>query len=137
LTLRRILRPRDVSSSDVFIDIGCGKGRTVLQAARSGRLRCSHVEVVPGDILDYEFPDDVTVAYVYNPFTGDLFQTMVDKLLASVDRNPRPLRLIYRVPLEERRLLETGRFRQVRMGRALRPGREWSERNSIKMYASV
>jgi SAM-dependent methyltransferase len=161
LDLRRILRPSDVSASDVFIDVGSGKGRVVLQAARypfrrvigvelserlnavaranvaasAGSLACGDIELVTADILTYELPDDVTVAYVYNPFTGDIFQALVDRLLASVDRNPRPLRLIYRTPLEERRLLETGRFRELRVAPGLRPGRAWSQRMSIKMYA--
>lgn len=56
----------------------------------------------------------MTVAYLNNPFRGELFDAVVEKLLASYDRRPRSLRLIYKTPLEEARLLGTGRVRLVR-----------------------
>jgi hypothetical protein len=139
--LRRALAPEEVGSDDVFIDFGAGKGRVLLVAAGryrfrrvigvelSGalaaiaranieasrrRLRCPDVEVVTADILDYAVPDDVTVAYLYNPFRGALFDSLVAQLIASVDRRPRRLRLIYRTPLEHDRLIATGRFRLER-----------------------
>jgi glycosyltransferase involved in cell wall biosynthesis len=160
LKLRRILRPRDVGPSDVFVDIGSGMGRVVFQAARSypfarvlgvelseelneiarrniernrSRLRCGDVELVTADVLSYRLPDDVTVVYFANPFTGPLFQAAVDELVASLRRRPRRLRVIYSNPVEEQRLLAAG-FRCVRAPRALRPTPEWSRSNAIRMY---
>jgi SAM-dependent methyltransferase len=139
--LRRVLRPEEVGPDDVFIDFGAGKGRVLLVAAgryrfrrvigvelaeslaaiaranidaSRRRLRCRDVEVVTADIVDYDVPDDATVAYLYNPFRGAVFDALVAKLIASVDRRPRRLRLIYRTPLEHDRLLATGRFRLER-----------------------
>jgi hypothetical protein len=160
LDLRRILRPGEVSTDDVFIDFGSGKGRVLLQAARypfrriiglelspqlnavarqnveryRGNLRCPDIELVTGDVLEYEVPDDVTVVYIYNAFKGELFQALIDKLLASVDRRPRKLRLIYRTPLEELRLKRSGGFRLIRQVRGLRPGRAWSHKMSTQLY---
>lgn len=158
--LARVLQTHEVSDEDVFIDLGSGKGRVVLQAARypfgrvigvelseelndiaranidavKSTLRCGSVELETADIAEYDVPDDVTVAYVYNAFRGELFDAAVRALLASLDRRQRPLRLIYKTPLEEDRLLATGRAVPVRMVRGRRPGRAWSAKMSIRMY---
>jgi SAM-dependent methyltransferase len=158
--LRRILPRRQVGPNDVFVDFGSGLGRVVFQAARypikrvigvelskqlsdvarrnigrnRERLACQQVELVTADALDYEIPDDVTVAYFANPFTGDIFKAVIERLLASVDRRPRRVRLIYRNPVEHDYLMSTGRFRPLRRLRGWRPGRAWSISNSTRMY---
>jgi len=130
----RILPRREVSAHDVFVDFGSGMGRVVLQAARypfkrvigvelSGelhriaqenirrtrrRLRCRNVELVRADVLEYEVPDDVTVAYFYNPFTGDIFAEIIRRLAVSVERNPREVRIIYAYPTEVGTLVRAG-----------------------------
>jgi hypothetical protein len=81
-------------------------------------------------VHDYEIPDDLTIAYFYNPFRGAIFQSIVDRLVASVQRHPRRLRVIYLNPLEEKRLLKA-RFREVRRLRGVRPGQQARAR----MYA--
>ena len=160
LDLRRILRPGDVAPDDVFADFGSGKGRVVLEAARypfkrvigvelSDELtaiaarnvaaaertrRCGAVELVTSDVLDFEMPDDLTVAYVYNPFSGAIFEGLLTKLIETVDRVPRTVRLIYRTPLEHARVMATDRFRVVRSVRGFRPGRAWAEKMSIRLY---
>ncbi len=148
--LRRILPPWEVSDEDVFIDFGSGKGRAVLQAALHypfrrvygvelsepvfeiaqrnldtcrDRLRCPDVRLIHGDAIDFEIPDDVTVAFFFNPFVGDLFETVVTRLLESVDRRPRRLRIVYGNPVEEAVLMKTGRVRLVRRLRGWRPGK--------------
>ena len=160
LDLRGALRRGDVGSDDVFIDFGSGKGRVVLEAARypfrrvigvelseeltshakanleayRGKLRCRDVEFVTADVVGFEIPDDVTVAYMYNPFRGEVFQTVIEKLIASVERNPRTLHLVYRTPLEQQRLERSGRFELVRVVRALRPSRRWAWYRSTRVY---
>lgn len=160
-SLRRILPRREVTDTDVFIDFGSGKGRVVLQAAfhypfrrvygvelserlheiasrnverNRDRLRGSDVRLIRADATRCPVPDDVTVAYLYNPFTGDAFATVVRELLESLDRRPRTVRIIYGNPVEEACLLGTGRVRQVRGLRGLRPGRQWSESNAVRLY---
>lgn len=145
LTLPRILKRSEVGPTDVFIDFGCGMGRVVVEAAilypfarvigvelspdlarvaernverNRRRLRARQVEIVVSDVLEYRVPDDVTIAYFYNPFMGPIFEHVVRELIASVDRAPRRLRIIYRNPLEEELLLASGRVRRVRSGRS-------------------
>lgn len=162
-TLARILPKRQVGPDDVFLDIGSGLGRVVFQAARypfrrvvgvelsdrlnqvardnvarnRHRLRCPDVELVTADAREYEVPDDVTVVFMANPFTGEPFQAVVENILASVDRRPRRLRLVYRNPVEHDGLMATGRFRVVRRARGWRPGKEWSRSNATWMYEVV
>ncbi|WP_327582333.1 class I SAM-dependent methyltransferase [Nonomuraea sp. NBC_00507] len=159
--LRRAIPPEWVRTDDVFIDFGSGMGRIVFQAAahypfrrvigvelsrdlhqiaqanverNRPRFLCQNVELVNGNVLDYDIPDDVTMAFFFNPFTGQTFDTVIDRLLASVDTNPRWLRIVYLCPVEHERLLATGRVRLVHRVRRPRPGREWSRRASIHLY---
>lgn len=161
-TLRRILPEREVTGEDVFLDLGSGMGRAVFLAARDyafrrvigveiaaplheiarrnlarnrHRLRCRDVELVNADVLAYRIPDDVTVVYLYNPFRGPVFAHVVDELCRSLDRRPRPLRVIYLNPVEEASLLASGRGRLLRAVRGWRPTRDWARANAIRMYA--
>jgi SAM-dependent methyltransferase len=161
LSLRRILPPRAVTADDVFLDIGCGNGRAVLLAAAypfrrvigielstqlveiaqdnidrtKARVRCKNMVLVNADAENYEIPDDVTVVFMYNPFRGPIFATVVKNLLNSYDRKPRPLRIVYANPIEEPALLATGRVRMIGRVQGFRPGREWSRSNSLRLYA--
>jgi 16S rRNA G966 N2-methylase RsmD len=138
-TLRRTLPRREMTADDVFIDLGSGMGRMVLEATRypfkrvigvelsrdlhdiartnlergRQRRRCGDVQLVHSDVLEYDVPDDVTVVFMNNPFRGPVFVTVVERLVASVDRNPRQVTLIYYNPVEEAALLATGRIRHV------------------------
>jgi Histone methylation protein DOT1 len=160
LALRRALPRRDLGSNDVFIDFGSGMGRVVLQAGRyplkrvigvelseelnaiaranlkrdRERLACRDVELVTSDALEYEIPDDVTIAYFYNPFRGDIFSTVIDRLIATVDRNPRRLRIIYLNPTEHDVLMGTGRVKLVKKLRGFRPTKDWAREKSTYIY---
>lgn len=160
LVLRRILPKREVCRHDVFLDLGSGMGRVVLQATQYpfrrvigvelseeltriarqnvsrnvSRQRCGSVSLVCADVVHYEISDDVTVVFLGNPFAGSIFDHVVHALLESVDRIPRTVRIIYFNPVEEAKLLETGRVRLVRALRGMRPTAEWSRSNAARMY---
>lgn len=148
LMLRRSLPRREVSERDVFLDAGAGMGRVVLQAAmlypfrrvvgvelsaelhaiaaknvaqNRGSLRCPDVTLVHADVLDVQIPDDVTVVYLFNPFVGEVFEGFTQRLLDSIERRPRDVRIIYVNPREESTLLATGRIRHVRSVRGRCP----------------
>lgn len=138
--LRRVLRRGDVAPGDVFLDLGSGMGRLVLLAARypfarvigveisdhlnaiaqrnvaadRWRRRCRDIELVKADVTDYQIPDDVSIVYIFNSFSGPVFDGVIEGLIASADRHPRRIRLIYRNAVEHDRLMSTGRFRLVR-----------------------
>ena len=143
--VRRALQRLGVTQHDVFADFGSGKGPAVLVAAtfpfrrvlgieisddltRSARANLEHsrlrpragaVEFVTADVLEFELPDDLSVVYLYNPFTGLLFARFVERLLVSLERRPRPLRVVYNYPFEHDHLLAGGRFRPID------PRRKW------------
>ncbi len=46
---------------------------------------------------------------MYSPVTGDVFHATMERVFASFDRRPRPLRLIYAFPWEHNWLIRSGR----------------------------
>ena len=76
-------------------------------------LRCSDVEIVVADLATYEIPDDVTLAFCFNPVTGDLFSRLLTNLNESLARRPRELRLIYHNPTMHSLRREAG-WRELR-----------------------
>lgn len=126
----------EVGPEDVFVDLGCGKGRMVLAAAmhpfkrivgvelgdelaavarenverNRERMRCQDVEIVTHDASAFSIPDDATVLYLYNPFKGEVFRQALANILASLDRHPRPLKLVYMLPWGDQIVRESGRF---------------------------
>ena len=73
-------------------------------------LRCRDIVLVRSDVLESEIPDNVTVAFLNNPFHGEIFARLVEKLIASADKDPRDIKVIYYSPAEEKALLDTGGF---------------------------
>jgi SAM-dependent methyltransferase len=147
LFTRRMLRGFHVTSEDVFVDFGSGMGRAVYMVARRygfGRvigveiapefnrtaaaniertrhkLRCRNVEFVTCDAVEYEVPDDMTYAYFFNPFMGEVFERVISNICRSMDRRPRRVVLIYARPIMEAAILRTGRFELVRSTTGLR-----------------
>ncbi|HUO15596.1 MAG TPA: class I SAM-dependent methyltransferase, partial [Verrucomicrobiae bacterium] len=85
-----------------FVDLGCGKGRALVLAARMGFARVVGVEfspelctiarknltcagagadVVEGDASRYEFPDANLLIYMYNPFAEPVLDSVCDNLI--------------------------------------------------------
>lgn len=145
--VRRALRDARITPADVFVDFGSGKGRVVSVVARHypfGRvvgveiapeltavacenllrtrrkLRCPDVELVTADATEWPIPDDMTYAYLYNPFRGAVLRRVLSNIVHSLDRNPRPLTLIYANPMDADAVVATGRFRLVRSSRGFR-----------------
>ena len=133
--LREIFRSCPVTSDDVLLDYGSGKGRTVIWAAANyrfrriigveldtrlhdgaqanlarwdGRLLCDEIEFICADATVFEMPDDVTIVYLSNPFTGDVFEKVVCKIQESIARNPRELVILYYHPRMDDSLIRAG-----------------------------
>jgi len=156
--LERVLKRSEIGDGDAFIDLGSGMGRTLLQAARfpfrrvigidvvdefndiaratlernRRRLVCKEYEVLTADLASYEIPGDITVVFLFDPVEGDLFDAVVDQLLATLTRNPRLLRVIYVTPRFGDRLVKTGRARLTR--RSERGRRYWQSGELIHLY---
>jgi SAM-dependent methyltransferase len=129
LALWGVFRGLEVTRDDVFVDLGSGKGRVLYMAARRPfkrvegiewseplnriaranlernrqRLRCAEIKIRTLDIQEWEVPEDATVVYLYIafPFSPEIPERLILKMRASVERNPRMLRLILPDPLPE------------------------------------
>ena len=126
-SFRRAMRGIRVGPEDAFLDIGCGKGRIVAQAAKRpfGRVigvelsdelaerarqllenerqrrRCGAVEIVVADSTSWQLPDDVTIVYFYNALSGAGLKAMLDRIEESARRAPRRLTVLYVNPVNE------------------------------------
>jgi SAM-dependent methyltransferase len=89
----------------LFIDLGCGKGRPLLIAAKCGFRRVIGVEfahdlaeiaqsnirvtnsknitVIEGDVAEFQFPDNPIVLYMFNPFTVEIMERVLENLRSS------------------------------------------------------
>ncbi len=159
IRLLRIFRHLAPNRADVLYDVGSGNGRAVVVAGQfpfgkivgveispdmhaqakanlaSCRLRPkAAVELLHGDALAQPIPDDTSVVYFYNSFTGPVFDRFVDHLLDDLDQNPRPLRFVYTNPIEHPKLEADERFRLVHRIRGWRPTANWSRMLSTHFY---
>jgi SAM-dependent methyltransferase len=125
-TLAVGMRGIRVDGNHAFMDFGCGKGRVLYLAswykfgqiigvelnprmaliarrnvARArGRGRIRSVEVIEQDARTVPLPANLRVAFLFNPFIGEVFWTVASRLKENADRNGTPMRLIYANPVE-------------------------------------
>jgi hypothetical protein len=107
-----------------FVDLGSGKGRTLLIASEfpfrriigvefaadlhriaeqnirrfcgsNGNLRCSDIQSVCADAAAYAFPVEPLVLYFYEPFESPVLRQVLERLKDSYETNPRPLFILY------------------------------------------
>jgi SAM-dependent methyltransferase len=105
-----------------FIDLGSGKGRTLLMASRYSFRRILGVELLPElnaiaqknvtrykdaeqrcfaiesqalDAREFVFPPDPTVLYLFNPFPEEILRQVLANLRLSLIGNPRAVYIIY------------------------------------------
>jgi hypothetical protein len=127
-------------SNFTFVDLGSGKGRTLLMAAdypfrkivgvellpalhgaaeenlrayHSPAQKCFAVELVCGDARDFVFPEEPIVLYLFNPVSETILRELIGKLERSLVELPRPIEVIYHNPLLERVLEESSMLRKI------------------------
>ncbi len=111
-----------------FIDLGSGKGRTLLMAAdypfrrivglellpalhgvaqenirryKSGSQKCFAVESVCSDAREFVFPPEPIVLYLFNPLPEPALEQVIANLEQSLRENPRRVYVLYHNPLLE------------------------------------
>jgi SAM-dependent methyltransferase len=147
----RVLKSLRPGPDDVLVDLGSGKGQALLVAGRlpygrvlgvdlapdlvaaadenvrraGPRLRCRDVRSEVRNVLEWDVPDDVTTVFMYCPFIGEVFQGAMERVFASYDRRPRPLRLVYDFPWMHDWLVSTGRVVVEDVRPAQWPAKPW------------
>jgi SAM-dependent methyltransferase len=108
-----------------FVDIGSGKGRTLLMASeypfwkivgveliaelhdaaeenireyRSPTQRCMHIESLLADAREFELPEEPLVLYLFNPLPERALSEVLGRLEKSLVRAPRPVWIVYHNP---------------------------------------
>lgn len=114
----RILKNLRLTNADVFVDVGCGKGRVVCCACRLPLRRVvglelnkgllqeaienvaamrgvrSEFEPVAGPAQQYDFRD-ATVVFFFNPFEQEPMVQVINKLGVSYKTSARRIRIAY------------------------------------------
>jgi len=99
-----------------YLDLGCGKGRTLLLAGQCGfrriigldisqqllqtaerncRSKSINAELVCQDVTEYEFPNDPSVVFMYNPFYPDVMEKVAANLRRSLSKAHRECYVLY------------------------------------------
>ena len=111
-----------------FIDLGSGKGRTLLMASEypfrkivgvellpeldrvakknienynSETQKCRQIEALCGDAAQFQFPSEPIVLYLFNPLPPASLAQVVASLEHSLKESPRPVFVIYHNPLHD------------------------------------
>lgn len=135
----RLLRRIQFPPGSVFVDLGAGKGRTLLMAAQHGFRRAIGVEfsaelcevaernirifrrriqpklemkMVRADVAEYGIGDDENVFFI-SPFGGDLLRRVLDNIHTSLVRAPRKVWLIYYNPYSPHIIDQHGAFAAI------------------------
>lgn len=109
-----------------FVDLGCGKGKGLLLAAklpfanitgvelapklvevarlnircyRPSSLRCKHIAVLAQDAASFEFPEGPVIIYCYNSFSSTVMRSVLKNLRRSMQQTPRPIFFILMNPV--------------------------------------
>jgi SAM-dependent methyltransferase len=119
-----------------FIDIGSGKGRTLLMAAEAGFRRVIGVELLPElhevaarniaksgrgniesvcvDAREFRFPADPLVLYLFNPLPAAAITQLLKRLGDSLEQHSREVKVIYHNPLFDDALASASFLYKVR-----------------------
>ncbi len=114
--------------SMTFIDLGAGKGRPLLMAASlpfknvigvefseelvgiakenikkfpKENMQCKYIDIICLDVVQYDFPKDGLVVYLFNPFEKPVMEQVIKNLRQSYEKNKRPMLIMYKFPVYE------------------------------------
>lgn len=122
--LERLANSGFIRKKDVVLDYGCGKGRVDFFLAYQTRAHCigveydermiavaeenrktavsgGNAEFVLGNAETFQVPDTVNRCYFFNPFSVEILQKALARVLESYYENPRELLLFFYFPSPE------------------------------------
>jgi hypothetical protein len=123
-----------------FVDLGSGKGRTLLMASdypfrrivgvellptlhhaaqenlgkyRSESQKCFALESICADASEFSFPTDPILLFLFNPFPESGLRRVIANLENSLREHPRKIYVIYHNPLLEHVLRENSVLKRI------------------------
>jgi hypothetical protein len=127
-------------SDFTFVDLGSGKGRTLLMASdypfrrivgvelipalheiahenvrlyKSESQKCFALETICADATTFCFPEEPLVVFLFNPFGESGMRQVVANLEQSLSAHPRPVYVLYHNPLLEHTLGESTGLKKI------------------------
>ncbi|MGB7601330.1 MAG: class I SAM-dependent methyltransferase [Candidatus Sulfotelmatobacter sp.] len=124
----------------IFLDLGSGKGRTLLMASdypfrrivgvellsalhdaaqenifkyQSESQKCFAMESICGDAAEFAFPVGPTVLFLFNPFPERGLRQVIENLERSLREHPRRVYVLYHNPLLEHVLGESNALEKI------------------------
>ena len=124
----------------IFVDLGSGKGRTLLMASDypfrrivgvellsalnraahdnltkywSESQKCFAIESICGDATEFAFPVEPMVLFLFNPFPESGLRCVIANLEQSLREHPRKVYVLYHNPLLERVLGESAAVKKL------------------------
>lgn len=138
---RKMLQHVEVDFRDyIFVDIGAGKGLSILIASElpfkkivgieysevlaaiaekniskytNQMQQCREIACLCCDATEFNFPDEPSILYLFNPFQGEVMDKLIDNIEQSLDRRPRDLWIVYSTPWEHRKFRRSSRLKTV------------------------
>lgn len=123
-----------------FIDVGSGKGRTLLMASdypfrrimgieilpelhqvalenvrkyKSSKQKCAAIECRCADAREFTFPPEPIVVYLFNPLPEPGLATVIENLERSLRQSPRTAYVVYHNPEHEHLLARSSLLKQI------------------------
>ncbi len=127
-------------SEFVFLDLGSGKGRTLMMASdypfqriigvellpalnqiahenlaryQNNSQKCFAIESVCADASSFPLPAAPLILYMFNPFPELPLRRVLGHLVEGLDGHPRPLYVLYHNPVQEHVLTENPHFHKI------------------------
>jgi SAM-dependent methyltransferase len=124
----------------IFIDLGSGKGRTLLMASdypfrkiigvellpelnqiaqenlrkySSANQKCRALESICGDACEFQFPAESIVLYLFNPVSESGLERVIGNLERSLIENPRRVLVLYHNPEHEQILARSAQLKKI------------------------
>lgn len=130
--LDEVFRTLPITTNDALLDFGCGKGGALITLSRYPFERVDGIEISPeltqtarrnlerlsiaksqvfcSDATEFTELDGYTYVYMYHPFLEPVMKHVLANLCASLRRKPRSLTLVYKNPVCDPLVLESGFF---------------------------
>ena len=123
-----------------FLDIGAGKGRTMLMALefpfkkitgielsedfveitkqnlstfKNIEQKCFELECIARDALEYTFPNNNLVIYFFNPFNSEILEQLIRKIISTLKKSDKECYLVYLYPRHGKGIEKSGKFQII------------------------